>query len=64
MSAVVLPVRYVKPDVFERLTGYTTLAVEKKIQRGVWIIGKQYKKAPDGNILVDLLGYQEWVEGK
>jgi hypothetical protein len=28
----------------------------------VWIEGREFKRAPDGHILVDLKGYEAWVE--
>lgn len=54
--------RYVRPAKFEELTGYTSKAVERKIASGVWREGKEYVKAPDGNILVDMQGYYKWAE--
>ena len=57
-----LPVRYVKPEKFEELTGYTVKAIEGKIANHVWRQGHEYRKAPDGRILVDIEGYEDWVE--
>jgi hypothetical protein len=54
--------RYVRLPVFELMTGYTAKAVRRKIEEGVWVEGHQYRKAPDGHILVDLEGYTQWVE--
>lgn len=45
-------------------TGYTEKAVQRKIEDGVWIEGKEYRRAPDGNILVDIEGFERWVEGQ
>lgn len=64
MESAVQPARYVRLPLFERLTGYTQKAVRRKIEEGVWLEGKQYKRAPDGHILVDLEGYEKWVEGQ
>jgi hypothetical protein len=55
-------VRYVQPRKFEELTGYTVSAIEHKIERGVWREGREYRMAPDGKRLVDLVGYEKWVE--
>lgn len=55
--------RYVTVEVFSALTGYTEPAVRAKIKEGVWIEGRVYRKAPDGRILMDLEGYERWVEG-
>jgi hypothetical protein len=45
------------------LTGYSVKAMERKIERGDWLEGKVWRRAPDGRILIDVLGYQRWVEG-
>jgi hypothetical protein len=37
--------------------------MERKIERGDWQEGKVWRRAPDGRILIDVLGYQRWVEG-
>ncbi len=54
--------RYVRLPLFERLTGYTQKAVRRKSEEGVWLEGKQYRRAPDGHILIDMDGYEKWVE--
>jgi hypothetical protein len=55
-------VRYVRVPKFVELSGYTPKAVERKIADGVWMEGREYRRAPDGHILVDLRGYEQWVE--
>lgn len=55
--------RYVRIRKFAELTGYTDKAVRCKISEGVWREGWQWRRAPDGAILVDMVGYQQWVEG-
>lgn len=62
MSLNIRPVRYVKPAKFEELTGYTVKAVQRKIEERVWREGKEYRRAGDGHILIDLEGYERWVE--
>jgi hypothetical protein len=47
---------------FAEETGYTARAVETKIHRGVWVEGREYRRAPDGSILIDMNGYERWVE--
>lgn len=54
--------KYVLARKFEELTGYTAQAVKRKIQTGVWREGREYRRAPDGHILVNLEGYERWVE--
>jgi hypothetical protein len=56
--------RYVLLSVATQLTGYTIKAMERKIERGDWTEGRVWRRAPDGRILIDMLGYQKWVEGQ
>lgn len=63
-GAGIVPERYVLPKLFELLTGYTPKAVERKIQDGVWREGREFKRAPDGRILVDREGFRRWVESR
>lgn len=58
-----LPVRYVKLAVFCPMVGYSEKAARLKIERGHWIEGRHYRKAPDGHIMMDLEAYSRWVEG-
>ena len=48
--------------VFELLTGYSEKAVRRKVESGAWVEGRQYRRAPDGRLLVDMEGYEAWVE--
>lgn len=58
-------VRYVRIPKFCELCGeYTPKAVQEKIRTGAWIEGCEYRRAPDGHILVDVEGFQRWVEGR
>jgi hypothetical protein len=56
--------RYVKPQRFAELTGYTLEAIEKNIGTGVWREGWEYRIAPDRRTLIDMDGYSCWVEGR
>ena len=56
--------RYMRVAKFCDETGWTDRAVRRKIQDGVWVEGKQYRRAPDGNVLIDVEGYERWVEGE
>src|SRR5580692_5879528 len=60
---VVSTSRYVLLPVANLLTGYSVKAMERKIERGDWQEGKVWKRAPDGRIVIDVLGYQRWIEG-
>lgn len=54
--------RYIRLPKFCEQTGWTVKAIEKKIENGVWVEKQQYRRAPDGAILVDMQGYNRWVE--
>jgi hypothetical protein len=60
---VVGTARYVLLPLANLLTGYSVKAMERKIERGDWLEGKVWRRAPDGRIVIDVLGYQRWVEG-
>jgi hypothetical protein len=57
-------VRFVMLKRFEELTGYTEKAVRAKMARGVWLQDREFVKAPDGHVLMDLEGYERWVLGE
>lgn len=61
---VVGTARYVLLPLANLLTGYTVKAMERKIERGDWQEGKVWRRAPDGRIVIDVVGYQRWVEGQ
>lgn len=56
--------RYVRIPKFVEETGYTARAVETKILRGVWVEGREYRRAPDGSIMMDMEGFERWVESQ
>jgi len=62
--AAVVPARYVLLCLATVLTGYSVKAMERKIERGDWQEGKLWKHAPDGRIVIDMVGYQKWVEDR
>ena len=47
---------------FCELTGYTRVAVQRKIDRRQWRLGQILRKAPDGHLFVDLEAFEKWVE--
>lgn len=56
--------RYLTIPKFSELSGYSAKAIEVKIARGVWLENRQYRRAPDGRVLIDTIGYEKWVEGQ
>lgn len=59
----VTPARYVLLPLASLITGYSVKAIRRKIEGGVWVEGKVWRRAPDGRILIDVVGYQRWAEG-
>lgn len=56
--------RFVTIKRFAELTGYSGRAVEGKMHRGDWLEGREFRKAPDGRILMDLEAFERWVLGE
>lgn len=44
------------------VTGYTAKAIERKIERGQWREGIEWRRAPDGHRMINLEGVRKWVE--
>ena len=53
--------RWLTIEKFSRESGYTPDAVRSKIKRGDWLESQIWVKAPDGRILIDSEGYEQWV---
>ena len=51
--------RYVTIAAFARLSGYSEDAIRGKIRDGIWMERRQWKRAPDGHILIDVEGYEQ-----
>lgn len=54
---------YLQIRLFCSITGYSEKAIRRKIEDGKWLEGREWKKAPDGHVLISMRGYQQWVEG-
>lgn len=54
--------QYVTIPLAAALTGYSPKAIRRKIESGVWLEGREFRKAPDGHVLISMKGYQQWVE--
>ena len=59
-----ITVDWVLIPLFSALTGYSEKAVRRKIETGVWLQGKHFRKAPDGHIVLSMKEYYKWVEGE
>jgi hypothetical protein len=54
--------RYLTIPKFSAESGYSEDAIRTKIRDGIWREGQEWKKAPDGRVLIDVDGYHRWVE--
>jgi hypothetical protein len=54
--------RYLTIPKFAAESGYTEDAIRSKIRDGVWAEGAVWHRAPDNRILIDVLGFEKWVE--
>ena len=48
---------------FAELSGYTDKAIRHKIDRGVWLEGTHWRRAPDERLMVNAEAIEQWVEG-
>jgi hypothetical protein len=53
---------YVTVQVAAAMTGYSIKAIRRKIEAGVWVEGREFRRAPDGHVLISMKGYELWVE--
>ena len=58
---VVASSRYVRIPVAAAMTGLSETSIERKIERGIWVEGKHYRRR-DGGIYIDMEAYKRWVE--
>lgn len=62
MTIQVTPARFVTIELGAAVTGLTEKAIRRKIEDGIWIEGKEYRRQiDDGRIYIDLKGYEAWV---
>ena len=46
---------------FSDLCGYSQDAVRAKIKKSQWVIDQQFKRAPDGRILIGIKEVEKWI---
>lgn len=61
-SAVVQVAPYVTIKMAAAQTGLSEKAIRRKIEDGVWLEGREWRRAPDGRLYISMRGYQAWVE--
>lgn len=57
------PARLVTIKLYALISGKTEGAIRKKIERGIWVEGRQYRRDPEGCIWIITRGVEQWVEG-
>jgi len=55
---------YLTKKKFAIESGYTLNAIDTKIRDGVWRLGREFTKAPDGQVLISVEGFTIWVENQ
>lgn len=55
-----IPLAWVTIQVYAASSGYSVGALRQKIQRGQFIEGKHFRKAPDGRVLMNVEACQNW----
>jgi hypothetical protein len=58
------PNRYCLIAAAAAVTGLSAKAIRRKIEDGVWIKDKHYRKAPDGHVYINMEAVNDWIEGK
>jgi hypothetical protein len=58
---VVDPAPYVTIRLAAAVTGMTQKAIRRKIERGVWQEGREFRRA-DGRVFINMEGFRKWVE--
>ena len=54
--------KWVKLKKYCEISGDTSNAVHAKRKRGVWLDGIQCQVGPDGNIWINVIEVERWVE--
>lgn len=59
----IVPAKWVKAILLFPLFGFTMEAARKKRERGVWLEGKHWCKAPDNNYMYNPREIENWCGG-
>ena len=54
--------KWIKAKLFTQISGWSKDAIDAKRKRGIWLEDTHWKKAPDGNIMINHSAIDEWVE--
>jgi len=53
---------YVTVRLAASMTGLSEKAIQSKIDEGVWIEGREWRRGPDGRRYISVRGYSAWIE--
>lgn len=54
--------RFVTVELCGALTGLSPAAIRKRIERGQFLEGKEWRRGPDDRIWMDMRGLERWVD--
>jgi predicted DNA-binding transcriptional regulator AlpA len=53
---------YVRIKQASAMIGLSVKAIERKIEEGIWLEGREYRRGPDKRIYISMKGFAAWVE--
>lgn len=56
------PARYVTVELAAVMHGLSPGAIRKRVERGQWIEGREWRRGPDGRVWIDTKGVERWIE--
>ena len=61
---VINPARFVTVNLCSTITGLTCSDINKRMSQGYWTEGRQWRRAEDGSIWIDMQAVERWVQGQ
>ena len=61
---VVAPARYCTIKGAAAAMGLSEGSLRKRLERGIWLENKHWRKSPDGRIWIDMRAVEAWIESK
>jgi len=55
--------KWVTISMLSALSGYSENAIRAKIKKGIWLMNRHWRKAPDGRIFFNPKAIEAWIEG-
>jgi hypothetical protein len=53
--------RFVTVELYATMSGLSEGAIRKRIERGIWVEDKEFRRAADGRVWIDTEGVEAWV---